>query len=158
MPNILAMATNLTFDQMPCHATAFRKAARRVTQLYESVMAETGLRSTQFAILSELAHRGDKAPTLNELAESLVIERSAVGHTLRPLERDGFITLMEGEDRRQRLVVMTARGKAKFKEGVQAWRVAQARFEELLGSAEARALRLTLLGLAYDDRLGKIQD
>jgi DNA-binding MarR family transcriptional regulator len=152
------MPTTLKFDQMPCHATAFRKASRRVTQLYESAMAETGLRSTQFAILSELDHRGDKAPTVAELAESLVIERSAVGHTLRPLERDGFVALMEGEDRRQRLVIITAKGKAKFKEGVQAWRLAQERFEEMLGRPEARDLRLTLLGLAYDERLGKIQD
>ena len=157
-PNISAMPTPPKFDQMPCHATAFRKAARRVTQLYENAMAETGLRSTQFAILTELHHRGDKPPTLAELAESLVIERSALGHTLRPLERDGFILLQEGEDRRQRQIVLTAKGKAKFKEGVDAWRVAQERFEEMLGRTEARNLRFTLLGLAYDDRLGKLRD
>jgi len=157
-PIILSMPTPPKFDQMPCHATAFRKAARRVTQLYESAMAESGLRSTQFAILSELHNRGDKPPTLAELAESLVIERSALGHTLRPLERDGFVVLQEGQDRRQRHIVLTAEGKAKFKEGVEAWRIAQERFEEMLGRAEARNLRLTLLGLAYDDRLGKLQD
>jgi len=151
-----------TFDQMPCHATALRKAARRVTQLYEGALAETGLRSTQFAILSELNDRADKSsttgPTMAELAESLVIERSALGHTLRPLERDGYIVLQEGEDRRQRHVVLTAKGKAKFKEGANAWRTAQERFEEMFGRAEARNLRLTLLQLAYDDRFGKLKD
>jgi hypothetical protein len=54
--------------------------------------------------------------------------------------------------------VLTAKGKEKFKEGVDAWRVAQERFEEMLGRAESRNLRLILLGLAYDDRLGKLQD
>ena len=121
-------------------------------------MAETGLRSTQFAILSELNDRGDNPPTLAELAESLVIERSAVGHTLRPLERDGLIALQEGEDRRQRNIVLTAKGKAKFNEGVNCWRLAQERFEEMLGRTEARNLRLMLLGLAYDDRFGKLKD
>lgn len=150
-----------TFDQMPCHATALRKAARRVTQLYEGALAETGLRSTQFAILSELHDRSDRSsvgPTLAELAESLVIERSALGHTLRPLERDGYLVLQEGEDRRQRHVVLTAKGKAKFKEGVNAWRAAQEHFEAMFGRAEARNLRLTLLNLAYDDRFGKLAD
>src|ERR1700744_5776905 len=108
------------FDQMPCHATALRKAARRVTQLYEGAMAKTGLRSTQFAILSELHDRGERPPTLAELAESLVIERSAVGHTLRPLERDGFISLQEGDDRRQRHIVLTAKGRVKYQDGVNA--------------------------------------
>jgi DNA-binding MarR family transcriptional regulator len=152
------MPTTPKFDQMPCHATALRKAARKVTQLYEGAMVESGLRSTQFAILSELHDRGDNPPTLAELAESLVIERSAVGHTLRPLERDGLIALQEGEDRRQRNIVLTAKGKAKYREGVNAWRLAQERFEEMLGRAEARNLRLMLLGLAYDDRFGKLKD
>jgi DNA-binding MarR family transcriptional regulator len=146
------------FDLMPCHATALRKAARRISQLYEGAMVETGLRSTQFAILSELSDRAEKPPTLAELAESLVIERSALGHTLRPLERDGFIVLREGEDRRQRYIVLTAKGKAKFKEGSNAWRIAQDRFEQMFGRAEARNLRLTLLDLAYDERFEKLKE
>jgi DNA-binding MarR family transcriptional regulator len=146
------------FDLMPCHATALRKATRRVTQLYEGALAETGLRSTQFAILSELSERVGEPPTLAELAESLVIERSALGHTLRPLERDGYIVLQEGMDRRQRHIVLTTKGKAKFKEGANAWRLAQEHFEQMFGRAEARDLRLTLLNLAYDDRFGKLKD
>jgi DNA-binding MarR family transcriptional regulator len=146
------------FDLMPCHMSALRKAARKVTQLYESALAETGLRSTQFAILSELHNRGDDPPTLAELAESLVIERSAVGHTLRPLERDGLLLLQAGEDRRQRHILLTPKGKAKFKQGVAAWRSAQERFETLFGPARAQELRLTLLGLAYDERFGKLRD
>jgi DNA-binding MarR family transcriptional regulator len=147
-----------TFEHMTCHATALRKAARRVTQMYEGALAETGLRSTQLAILLELTNRADKPPTMAELAESLVIERSALGHTLRPLERDGLITLQEGEDRRQRYVVLSAKGKAKFKEGANAWRIAQDRFEEIFGRTDARDLRQTLLDLAYDDRFGKLKD
>jgi DNA-binding MarR family transcriptional regulator len=143
---------------MPCHATALRKAARRVTQMYEDALAQTGLRSTQLAILLELAHRAENPPTMAELAQVLVIERSALGHTLRPLERDGLIVLQEGEDRRQRHVVLTAKGKAKFKEGGRAWQVAQERFEEVCGRSEARTLRLTLLGLAYNNRFAKLKD
>ena len=37
-----------------CYATALRKASRRVSGLYDEILAPTGLRSTQFAILGEL--------------------------------------------------------------------------------------------------------
>jgi DNA-binding MarR family transcriptional regulator len=126
--------------------------------MYEDVLAETGLRSTQLAILYELTNRAEHPPTMAELAEALVIERSALGHTLRPLERDGLIVLQEGEDRRQRYVVLTAKGKAKYKEGVSAWRIAQERFEEIHGRAAARELRLTLLNLAYNERFAHLKD
>ena len=148
----------LSIGDMPCNATALRKASRRVTQLYDDAVAQTGLRSTQLAILVEIAHASDKPLTMAELAATLVIERSALGHTLRPLERDGLIVLQEGEDRRERHVVLTPKGKAKCREGVRAWQSAQDRFEEVLGRSEANALRRTLLGVAYNDRLAKLKD
>ena len=88
----------------PCNATALRKASRRVTQLYDAALEPTGLRSTQFAILVELANWSTDPPTLAELADALAIDRSSLGHNLRPLEREGLIVLREGaEDRRRRL-------------------------------------------------------
>jgi DNA-binding MarR family transcriptional regulator len=147
-----------SIGDMHCNATALRKASRRVTQLYDDALAQTGLRSTQLAILAEIAHASEKPLTLAELAAVLVIERSALGHTLRPLERDGLIVLQEGEDRRQRHVVLTAKGKAKCREGVRAWQTAQDRFEEVLGRSAANALRSRLLSLAYNDRLTNLKD
>jgi DNA-binding MarR family transcriptional regulator len=154
------MASNpkLSIGDMRCNATALRKASRRVTQLYDDAVAQTGLRSTQLAILVEIAHASDKPLTMAELAATLVIERSALGHTLRPLERDGLIVLQEGEDRRERHVVLTTKGRTKCREGVRAWQSAQDRFEEVLGRSEANALRTTLLGVAYNDRLAKLKD
>jgi DNA-binding MarR family transcriptional regulator len=154
------MASNpkLSIGDMRCNATALRKASRRVTQLYDDAVAQTGLRSTQLAILVEIAHASDKPLTMAELAATLVIERSALGHTLRPLERDGLIVLQEGEDRRERHVVLTTKGKTKCREGVRAWQSAQDRFEEVLGRSEANALRTTLLGVAYNGRLAKLKD
>src|SRR3981081_4702379 len=89
----------------PCFATAIRKASRRLSQLYDDALEPSGLRTTQFAILSELERRA-KEPPMRELADAMVMDRSALGRNLRPLERDGLIALEEGEDRRQRRVVM----------------------------------------------------
>jgi DNA-binding MarR family transcriptional regulator len=87
-----------------------RKASRRLTQLYDDALEPSGLRSTQFAILAELDRRSPEPPTMRVLADALVMDRSALGHNLRPPERDKLVALDQGsEDRRRRHVVMTPR-------------------------------------------------
>ena len=134
-----------SFDLMPCHGTALRKAARRVTQMYEDALAQTGLRSTQLAILLELTHRAENPPTMAELAEALVIERSALGHTLRPLERDGLIRIVPtASDRRSKELHVTAAGDKRLQAAFKEWTQAQARFESAVGSGRASDLRALL--------------
>jgi len=144
---------------LACNATAMRKASRRVAQLYDDALAPCGLRSTQFAILAELHERMDRPPTLAELAAALVVDRSALGHNLRPLERDGLVTLQPGvEDRRRRHIVLTEPGRAKLQQALGLWEAAQDRFHAIVGQTEAEALRGALLDIAYDDRLGTLKD
>ena len=141
-----------------CTATAMRKASRRISQLYDDALEPCGLRSTQFAILSELNRRSEP-PTMRELADALVIDRSALGHNLRPLERDGLIALEESaEDRRRHHVSLTRKGAAKYRTAQRLWERAQSRFEDVFGKAESERLRTTLLGIAGADRLTRLHD
>ena len=137
----------------PCSATAMRKASRRLTQLYDDALSPSGLRSTQYAILVELDRRSSDPPTMRELADALVIDRSALGHNLRPLERDGLVALEEGNDRRRRHVVLTAGGNKKRRAAKRLWQSAQDRFEDVFGRGDAARLRATLLRIAHDERL-----
>jgi DNA-binding MarR family transcriptional regulator len=147
------------YSECPCNATAMRKASRRLTQLYDDALAPCGLRSTQYAILAELNRRSLVPPTMRELADALVMDRSALGHNLRPLERDDLVALEEGvEDRRRRHIVLTRSGAAKFAEATALWQRAQDRFHRVYGQPEALALRATLLGIAYDERLATLKD
>jgi DNA-binding MarR family transcriptional regulator len=150
--------SKLPFYDLGCNATALRKASRRLTQLYDSAVESSGLRSTQFALLAELGNWSGNPPTLAEFAAALVMERSALGHTLRPLEREGLIDLQAGADRRQRYVVLTAKGKEKCKECARLWERAQRRFEEVFGRSEAASLRATLLNIAHQERLTALKD
>jgi DNA-binding MarR family transcriptional regulator len=135
-----------------------RKASRRLSQLYDDAIASSGLKTTQFAILSELHRRSKRPPTMAELADALVMDRSALGHNLRPLERDGFIALEESEaDRRCRHVVATPAGQAKYREAKKLWQKAQDRFDHVFGKAKAAILRATLLEVAYDERLATLE-
>jgi DNA-binding MarR family transcriptional regulator len=136
-----------------------RKASRRLTQLYDEALDPSGLRSTQYAILSELGRRSDAPPTMRELADALVMDRSSLGHNLRPLERDGFIALQESDqDRRRRHIALTRTGNDKLREARRLWLRAQQRFEDVFGKPEAARLRATLLDIASAERLRRLND
>src|ERR1043165_8108146 len=99
-------------DELPCCATAMRKATRRLTQLYDDALERCGLRSTQFAILAEIDFKPGSPPTMAELARLLVLDRSALGHNLQPLQRDGLVVLKESAAaRRRRYVALTPQGR-----------------------------------------------
>jgi DNA-binding MarR family transcriptional regulator len=126
-----------------CNCLALRQATRQVTQLYDEELAAVGLRTTQYSLLSVLDRRGPT--TLNELARALVMDRSTLGHNLRPLEREGLVVLApDPEDKRARRLGLSASGRAKLKAARPRWRRAQARFEQGFGAAEASALRASL--------------
>jgi DNA-binding MarR family transcriptional regulator len=126
-----------------CHCTALRKAARRVSQLYDSALEPYGLRITQRAILNQIARSG--MPMIGELAEALVMDRGALAHNLKPLERDGLVEIrVDPKDRRNRLVALTAAGKRKLEETATAWKRAQDGFENAFGVAKSPSLRKAL--------------
>jgi DNA-binding MarR family transcriptional regulator len=139
-----------------CFSTSVRQASRRLTQLYDDSLAPTGLRSTQYSILAELARRSEP-PTLSELAEAIVSDRSSLGHTLRPLVRDGYVALRRGKtDRRTKRIVLTTRGQHKVRESLRHWQAAQATFVSLYGTKWSADLRARVLTIAHDGRLGKL--
>ncbi|WP_147146976.1 MarR family winged helix-turn-helix transcriptional regulator [Reyranella soli] len=131
-----------------------RAATRRLTQLYDDAMAPTGLRITQFHVLSELNRRSADPPTVGELAEILIMERSALGQTLRPLERDGFIDLgQDARDGRRRPITLTKKGKDKVASGRRYWAVAHEKFGHFFGDSQLALLRETLRGIAESPQL-----
>ncbi len=94
-----------------------------------------------------------------ELAELLVLDRSALGHNLQPLLRDGLVALKNSAiDKRRRHVVLTPQGRAKMKVAVKLWNEAEDRFRAVFGVSRAAKLRATLLEIARDDRLATLSE
>jgi DNA-binding MarR family transcriptional regulator len=66
----------------------------------------------------------------------------ALAHTLKPLEREGLIAVaVDPDDRRNRLLTLTRRGRAKLAETEALWAKAQRGFEAALGCADSEAPR-----------------
>ena len=144
------MTTHSYGQKSVCNCTALRKATRRVSQLYDSALEPCGLRSTQRTILIQIARSG--TPPLGELAEALVMDRGALTHNLKPLQRDGFVKIsVDPQDRRNRLVALTSAGRKKLGESEALWKRAQDGFEAAFGAAKSAALRKALEYVVSED-------
>ena len=132
-----------------CSCTALRKATRRISQLYDAAFAPSGLKTTQRAILAQI---GRSQPTsVGALAEALVMDPGALGHTLKPLERDGFVAItIDPGDRRSRRITLTRQGQTTLAETDSLWADAQAGFEAAFGKARSDALREATMFLVSD--------
>jgi DNA-binding MarR family transcriptional regulator len=133
-----------------CNCTGLRKASRRISQLYDTALAPSGLKTTQRAILAQISR--SEPTTVGALAEALVMDSGALAHTLKPLERDRLVTIeIDADDRRNRLITLTAEGRAKLAETDALWAKAQRGFEIAFGRAESKALREALRFLVSDN-------
>ncbi|MGW0086395.1 MarR family winged helix-turn-helix transcriptional regulator [Streptomyces sp. NPDC003393] len=126
-----------------CNNLALRKAARYLGATYDKALASVGLRATQFSILQQLSAHGQM--TIGGLAEAIAMDRTTMASNLKPLAREGLVTVEPSPtDRRARIAAITPEGLARLKESLPLWRDVQARFEENFGAEDAARLRATL--------------
>lgn len=105
-------------------------------------MAPSGLRITQFSLLRTIARDG-KAH-ISELAEALLLDRTALSRNLDPLFARGLLSVAPGRDARTREVELTRAGKAALKSALPYWKRAQTQVSERLGGAKLDTLIATL--------------
>ena len=126
-----------------CSCSALRQASRHVTRLYDDALAPVRLGLNQYAILSKLHRHGPGS--LQALADRLVMDRSTLGHLLRPLEARRLLTItLSPDDRRQRIIALTAAGEALYQTAKPLWAKAERRFEDVFGAEAASNLRAVL--------------
>ncbi|MDH4194458.1 MAG: MarR family winged helix-turn-helix transcriptional regulator [Nitrospirota bacterium] len=122
-----------------CVCFNIRKSARAITQLYEEALRPTGLRATQFTLL--VATRVMGAVTITELAKALVMDRTTLTRSLRPLEVQGLVRILPGKaDRREREVTLTTAGQETLATALPLWETVQTQVTRELG--QGRVTRL----------------
>ena len=131
--------------QAKCVCYNIRKAARLVTQLYDTTLEPSGLLGTQFVLLASIGRAG--AANLTYLAQSMGMDRTTLTRNLRPLERQGFIEMDAGLDRRTHIVRLTEEGRQAIKAALPFWQQAQVTIISRFGQARATALLSELQAL-----------
>jgi DNA-binding MarR family transcriptional regulator len=114
-----------------CACFNLRKAARAVTRFYDDVLRSSGLRVTQFTLLS--AVKVLQPVTVKRLAKATVMDRTTLGRNLKPLKNKGLIRIESGKDHRERNVYLTAEGQGLIAETYPVWEQVQEGITQKLG-------------------------
>lgn len=138
-----------------CTNLKLRQVSRQVTRHYDALVAASGLKNTQYSLLSHVVAMGPVRPS--DLAAKMKLDASTLTRNLQPLVAQGWVELLPGDDARSRLVAATEAGRAKRAEAQRLWKQAQLALNERLG--DERMLRLhalldecmALLDGAYDE-------
>ena len=129
MPDILA---NLDLTGTGyCASFNFRRTSRMVTRMYDTAMQDSGVRSTQFAILVGIAKLQPVA--MGTLAKVLILDKSTLTRSLQLLRKEGMIEISKRAAMRQRFLKLTHSGEKTLQRSLPLWRAVHARFVAAVG-------------------------
>jgi len=130
-----------------CASLNFRRTARAVTRMYDTALQDSGVRSTQFAILVGIAKI--QPVSMGQLADVLVIDRTTLTRSLRLLKKQRLVTISGRTTMRQRLLELTSEGEKALERSLPLWRAVHAQFVAEVGSDYWLNLRSELERLAH---------
>src|SRR3974390_2920138 len=98
------MVTNPTFATTilvrdTCLCLHVQRAARALARHFDDALRPIGLTSGQFSLLMSLNRPAP--PTMKDVASLLVMDRTTLTAALKPLERNGWITVAPDKDDRR---------------------------------------------------------
>jgi DNA-binding MarR family transcriptional regulator len=124
---------------LPCACANLRRTARSVTRMYNRELRSQRIEVTQFTLLMALNVAGEISQ--GRLARLLALDSTTLTRMLELLKKRGWIQEKEGEDRRFRLLRLTAAGRAKYEQSLPHWQRAQDRMESALGEDTVKQLK-----------------
>jgi len=114
-----------------CPAFNIRAASRIITQLFDEILKPSGMQITQFAVLVGVFILD--SPSISKLANGLVMDRTTLTRGLKPLEKEGLIKIVSGEDKRTHFVKLTPKGKSALEKTLPYWEKARTVVSEEFG-------------------------
>ena len=128
-----------------CLCLAAQRAARALARRFDDAFRPLGLTNGQFSLL--MALNRPKPPAIGPLADFLAMDRTTLTAALKPLERRGLIRIaVDPDDRRGRLLTLTAKGRKLLGRAVPIWREHHAALDRQTETAPS--LRQDLSSLA----------
>jgi len=125
-----------------CTSLKLRQLSRRVSQRFDHIVGEAGLKTTQYSLLSSIVARGPIRP--GELAAAMEMDASTLTRNLQPLIAQGWVVVGAGADGRSRSVAITDAGRAKRSEAQRDWKRAQLELNERLGPERVARLHAVI--------------
>jgi DNA-binding MarR family transcriptional regulator len=134
-----------------CLCLHAQRAARTLARRFDEALRPAGLTSGQFSLLNALNR--PEPPSIGAVAQLLAMDRTTLTAALKPLERDGLVSIAaDPKDRRNRLVRLTDKGQGALAAAVSIWRGLHAAIEAGLQGVEPDNLRGALTALSQPTR------
>ena len=129
-----------------CISRSVRCADRSLTSAYDKALAPSGLRTTQYTMLSVLQRQS--VATISELSELLELDQTTTTRNVRVLEESGLVMRVPHHDPRVKLLKLTAEGKRKRLIAFERWQSVQSQIRSSLSSDEWEVFQKVLTKIA----------
>jgi DNA-binding MarR family transcriptional regulator len=126
-------------DTGSCAAFNFRRTARAVTRLFDLALEPSGIRSTQFAILTAVAKF--QPVSISRIGDILVLDPTTLTRSLRLLQKQGLLEISPRSTRRHRFLNLTDAGAKSLALAIPMWRKVQAEFLGLMRGESWKGFR-----------------
>lgn len=134
----------MAVSSSPCTCFHLRRATRRVSQIYDRELAAVDLSLNEYSIL----RRTSESPrSLSDLADALGMDRSTLSRNIKPLLDEDWLREARGDDARQRLLVLTDKGRERLQLARPHWKRAQKQIDQAFGVDEVAQLHAQLQAL-----------
>jgi len=146
------MAQKISFETTllvrdACLCLHVQRAARAMARRFDEALRPLELTNGQFSLMVSLNR--PKPAGMSAVAALLATDRTTLTAALKPLERRGLVDiLVDAEDRRSRLLVLTAQGRSLLAAAVPIWERTHAAVERSLDKPGPDRLRRDLQALS----------
>jgi DNA-binding MarR family transcriptional regulator len=130
-----------------CLCLHLQRAARVVARRFDEALRGLDLTNGQFSLLMSL-NRPEPA-RMRSVSTLLAMDRTTLTANLKPLERRGLLKIaVDPEDKRSRLLTLTAKGRALLAAAMPIWKDTHAALDGQLVGPGPDALRADLRALS----------
>lgn len=130
-----------------CLCLHVQRAARALARRFDEALRPAGLTNGQFSLLMSLNR--PQPPSMGSVASLLAMDRTTLTAALKPLERRGLLAVApDPNDKRSRLLSLTAEGRRVLASAVPIWESTHAAVEMSLTRSDPDALREDLRALS----------
>jgi DNA-binding MarR family transcriptional regulator len=130
-------ASRAPIDELPdlmCACGAARRAARALTQLYDSQLRSSGVEVSQLGLLSIL----DSRPGSSQAAVGRMfgMDKTTLSRNFKLLKRKGWVEPATGKDERERGFRLTPAGRERLRAARPLWKKAQEQLRSAMSAGE----------------------
>jgi DNA-binding MarR family transcriptional regulator len=130
-----------------CLCLHLQRATRVVARRFDEALRHLDLTNGQFSLLMSL-NRPQPA-RMRSVSTLLAMDRTTLTANLKPLERRGLLKIAaDPEDRRSKLLTLTAKGRALLVSAMPIWKQTHAKLDRMLTAPDSDTLRAGLNALS----------